>query len=52
MSIWIFSNNKVGAYADSEWDTSTILKHKRYYFKSNESNRTKVVGGDRAIFRE
>jgi len=52
VSIWIFSNNKVGYYEDSDWDTSTILKHKRYYFKSNEPNRTKVAAGDRAIFRE
>lgn len=52
MSIWIFSNNKVGYYEDSDWDTLTILKHKRYYFKSNEPNRTKVVAGDRAILRE
>jgi hypothetical protein len=52
VSIWIFSNNKVGDYEDSDWDTSTILKYKRYYFKSNEPNRTKVAAGDRAIFRE
>ncbi len=52
MSIWIFSNNKAGHYGDSDWDTSAILKHKRYYFKSSEPNRTKVAAGDRAILRE
>ncbi len=52
MSIWIFSNNKVGYNQDSDWDTSTILKHKRYYFKSNEPNRTKVASGDRVVLRE
>lgn len=29
-----------------------ILKHKRYYFKSSEPNRTKVAAGDRVISRE
>ncbi len=52
MSIWIFSNNRVGHYEDSDWDTSTILKHKRYYFKTSEPNRSKVAAGDRAILRE
>lgn len=52
MSIWIFSNNKIGYYEDSDWDTSSILKHGRYYFKSSEPNRAKVVSGDRAILRE
>jgi hypothetical protein len=52
VSLWIFSNNKVGYYEGTDWDTSTILNHKRYYFKSNEPNRTKVVVGDRAVFRE
>lgn len=52
MSIWIFSNNRAGHYEDSDWDTSTILKHKRYYFKTSEPNRSKVAAGDRAILRE
>jgi hypothetical protein len=52
VSIWIFSNNRAGYYEDSDWDTSTILKQKRYYFKSSEPNRTKVAAGDRAILRE
>jgi hypothetical protein len=52
MSIWIFSNRVVGHYEDSDWDTSTILKRKRYYFKASEPNRTKVTAGDRAILRE
>ena len=51
-NIWIFSNNRIGYYEDSDWDTSTILKHGRYYFKSNEPNRSKVAPGDRAILRE
>ena len=32
-NVWIFSNNREGFYGDSDWDTSTILKIKRYYFK-------------------
>ena len=52
MSIWIFSNKVVGENEDSDWDTSTILKRKRYYFKASEPNRTKVVAGDSAILRE
>jgi hypothetical protein len=52
VSIWIFSNNRVGYYEESDWDTSTILKRKRYYFKASESNRSKVAAGDRAILRE
>lgn len=51
-SIWIFSNNRVGYYESSDWDTSTILKRGRYYFKSNEPNRSRVATGDRVILRE
>lgn len=50
--IWIFSNNSPGFYEDSDWDTSTILKTKHYYFKTNESNRAKVEKGDTVLFRE
>ncbi len=52
MSIWIFSNNRIGYYEHSDWDTSTFLEHKRHYFKISEPNRTKVAAGDRAILRE
>jgi hypothetical protein len=52
VSIWIFSNNRAGYYQEADWDTSTILKHKRYYFKTSEPNRSKVAAGDRAILRE
>jgi hypothetical protein len=52
VNIWIFSNNRVGSYQDSDWDTSTILKHKRYYFKASEFNRSKVVAGDHILLRE
>ena len=52
MSIWIFSNKPIGFYGDSDWDTSTILKHKRYYFGTSEPNRSKVAAGDRVILRE
>jgi hypothetical protein len=51
-NLWIFSNNKAGYYDGSDWDTSTILKNGRYYFKLNEPNRAKVSPGDRAILRE
>jgi len=49
---WIFSNNSSGYYEDSDWDTSTILKTKHYYFKTSESNRAKVEKGDTVFFRE
>jgi hypothetical protein len=52
MSIWIFSNQKVGYYDNADWDTSTILTRGRYYFKSSEPNRAKVALGDLAILRE
>jgi hypothetical protein len=51
-NIWIFSNNRTGYYEDSDWDTSTILKTKRYYFKESEPNRHKVKKGDNVLFRE
>lgn len=49
---WIFSNHSRGYYEDSDWDTSTILKTKRYYFKTSEPNRVKVENGDSVLFRE
>lgn len=52
MAYWIFSNNRVGYYQDSDWDTATILKRKQYYFKANEPNRAKVTTGDTVILRE
>jgi len=30
-------------YSDSDWDISTILRNKRYYFKQSERNRRKKV---------
>ncbi len=48
---WIFSNNYNGYYGNSDWDTNTILKTRRYYFKDKEFNRTKVGKGDFVIFR-
>jgi len=51
-NIWIFSNKYIGCYEDSDWDTSTILKTKHYYFKESESNRSKVKKGDIVLFRE
>ena len=51
-NVWIFSNKKKDYYGDSDWDTSTILKTKRYYFKESESNRSKIKKGDIILFRE
>jgi len=51
-NIWIFSNNYSGYYEDSDWDTSTILKTKHYYFKTSERNRAKIQKGDLVLFRE
>jgi len=51
-NIWIFSNKRIGRYKESDWDTSTILKTKNYYFKESEPNRYKVKKGDTVLFRE
>ena len=51
-NVWIFSNNRIGYYEDSDWDTSTILKTKHYYFKESEPNRYKIKKGDIVLFRE
>ena len=48
---WIFSNRHVGAYGDSDWDTSTILKTKRYYFGEKLPNRSYVKQGDIVMLR-
>ena len=50
-NIWIFSNNIEGSYDDSDWDTTTILKTNMYYFKKNESNRSKIQKGDFVLLR-
>jgi hypothetical protein len=51
-NIWIFSNRAEGHKGDSDWDTSTIVRRKRYYFKASEKNRSKVEKGDTVLFRE
>jgi len=48
---WIFSNYPAGKYGDSDWDMSTILKRKRYYFSEKERNRGYVKPGDIAYMR-
>lgn len=48
---WIFSNNEIGYYEDSDWDTSTILKTNKYYFKDSEPNRSNVKKDDFIILR-
>jgi restriction system protein len=48
---WIFTNNYLGYYGDSDWDTSTILRSSQYYFKDNEPNRKNVKEGDFVILR-
>lgn len=50
--IWIFSNNRIGYYEESDWDTATIVEQGRYYFKASEPNRSKVAAGDHIILRE
>ena len=49
--IWLFSNHYLGYYKDSDWDTSTILHTKHYYFKESEPNRTYVKKGHSVVFR-
>ena len=51
-NVWIFSNKSKGAYGDSDWDTGTILKKNRYYFKGRELNRKSVKKGDIVLLRE
>ncbi|GEK16157.1 hypothetical protein AFI02nite_41930 [Aliivibrio fischeri] len=51
-NVWIFSNKSIGSYGDSDWDTQTIIKQKRYYFKDSEPNRKSVKKGDIVIFRQ
>ena len=51
-NIWIFSNKRQNYYDDTDWDTTTILKTKHYYFKENESNKSKVKKGDFVLLRE
>jgi len=51
-NIWIFSNKAEGYYEDSDWDTTTILKTKKYYFKTSEPNRSKIKKDDNVLFRE
>ena len=51
-NVWIFSNKREGRYEKSDWDMSTILKTKKYYFKESESNRSKVKKGDIILLRE
>lgn len=51
-NVWIFSNKYEGAYRDSDWDTSTILRSGHYYFKQSESNRAKIKKGDSILLRE
>jgi len=51
-NMWIFSNNYEGYYKDSDWDTTTILKTKHYYFKCSEPNRSKVKKDDLILLRE
>jgi len=50
--VWIFSNNFPGYYNNNDWDIATILRKKRYYFKTSEKNRAKIEKGDTVLFRE
>ncbi len=49
---WCFSNYGVGSYPGTEWDISTIIKSKQYYFNETERNRQNISSGDVVIFRE
>ena len=49
---WCFSNHGRGYYNNSDWDISTIIKSKRYYFNQTERNRGHVSTGDLALLRE
>lgn len=45
------SNYGAGTYEDSDWDITTILANRRYYFKRDERNRANVAIGDIAYMR-
>lgn len=50
-SYWAFANYGAGTYEDSDWDMTTILANRRYYFKRDERNRSNVGVGDTAYLR-
>lgn len=52
MATWVFANNPCGSYGESDWDTGTIIRKSKYYFKESERNRTYVKAGDRILLRE
>lgn len=49
---WCFCNHYLGYYEESDWDTSTILNRRQYYFKQSERNRKNVSVGDKVLLRE
>lgn len=48
---WIFSNHQAGYYKESIWDTSQILRTKRWYFGEENPNATAVRKGDWTVAR-
>lgn len=51
VSYWVFANYGAGTYEDSDWDMTTILANRRYYFARTERNRANVKAGDIAYMR-
>lgn len=49
---WCFSNYGHGYYDDNDWDISTIINSKRYYFNQAERNRGHISTGDLILLRE
>ncbi len=48
---WVFSNHRAGRYGESIWDTSRILRTRRWYFGKDDNNALKVKASDQAIAR-
>ena len=49
---WCFSNHGPGTYGETDWDISTIIKSKRYYFNQAERNRPNISSGDVVLLRQ
>lgn len=51
MNYWIFSNKPANFYHGSKWDTSSILKSKRWYFRNDDPNARNIRKGDKVVAR-
>ena len=52
LNYWCFCNHEVGYYGETDWDTSTIVKSKKYYLSQKERNRGNIKPGDKVLLRQ